>query len=333
VYFPERRAVILRRRFAVGAVALTAQAVLAACGDERRSQTEPTRGGWEKYSGNPVLGGALGTCFDAVVRREVGRYRMWFSWRPHAAIALVESDDGTNWSAPQIVLQRDPQSRVEREVNRPSIAVRDGVYHRWFTSQSHDASAIAYATSRDGRTFERVRRDPVLAPRDAWEGRAVMAPHVLWDDRSGTWRMWYSGGGQVEPNAIGSARSADGVTWERDARNPILTPNDAFVWERSRVAAAQIVLADGAYYAFYIGFSDLRHASIGLARSHDGTTRWERHPLNPLISPTPGGWDGDACYKPFALRELHGWRLWYNGRLGSVEQIGIATHRGDRLWA
>ena len=49
--------------------------------------------------------------------------------------------------------------------------------------------------------------------------------------------------------------------------------------------------------------------------------------------PTPGAWDADACYKPFALFDSEGgrWMLWYNGRKGNVEQIGLATHPGYDL--
>ena len=37
------------------------------------------------------------------------------------------------------------------------------------------------------------------------------------------------------------------------------------------------------YLMFYIGFETTQHAQIGLARSRDGVTGWERHPANPII--------------------------------------------------
>ncbi|MBM4079212.1 MAG: hypothetical protein FJ278_05880, partial [Planctomycetes bacterium] len=60
--------------------------------------------GWQKYAGNPVLGGNLGTCFDVAVLKEGDTYRMWFSWRPKRSVALVESQDGIHWGEPVIVL-------------------------------------------------------------------------------------------------------------------------------------------------------------------------------------------------------------------------------------
>ena len=57
-----------------------------------------TTGGWRKYEHNPVLGGRLGTVFDASVLKEGAIYRLWFSWRPHRSIALTERTDGIHWS-------------------------------------------------------------------------------------------------------------------------------------------------------------------------------------------------------------------------------------------
>lgn len=57
----------------------------------------------------------------------------------------------------------------------------------------------------------------------------------------------------------------------------------------------------------------------------------ERHPQNPIIRPGEGRWDADACYKPFAVWDGSQWLLWYNGRKGSLEQIGLCTHSGKDL--
>ena len=56
-----------------------------------------TAGGWEKYSGNPVLGGDLGTCFDISVLKEGVGYRMWFSWRHDACYKPCAVFDGAKW--------------------------------------------------------------------------------------------------------------------------------------------------------------------------------------------------------------------------------------------
>jgi predicted GH43/DUF377 family glycosyl hydrolase len=296
----------------------------------------PTAAGWVKYEKNPVLGGSLGTCFDVTVLREGGKYRMWFSWRPRRSIALTESDDGFTWSKPVAALGPNEQSGWEEDVNRPVVLKKGELYHMWYTGQKNAARAkaqswIGYATSADGKTWKRESAKPVLAPERPWEKVAVMCPHVLYDDQAKLYRLWYSGGEQYEPNAIGYATSPDGRAWTRDGKNPIFRPDPKNVWEKDRVTGCQVVKHGDWYVMFYIGFRDQHTAQIGIARSRDGITDWERHPANPVIRPGAGQWDAHACYKPFALFDGRRWLLWYNGRKGDVEQIGVAIHDGEDL--
>ena len=81
---------------------------------------------------------------------------------------------------------------------------------------------------------------------------------------------------------------------------------------------------------FYIGFEGIDKARISAARSRDGVGGWERHRANPLIGAGgAGGWDCEAAYKPFAVLRGNRWLMYYNGRRGHVEQIGLAFHERD----
>ncbi len=289
--------------------------------------------GWSKHEGNPVLGGELGTCFDVSLLREPGTYRMWFSWRPKRSLALVESQDGVHWSEPTIVLGPNPESDWESDVNRPSVVRREDGYHLWYTGQARGQSWIGHATSLDGMRWSRTSPRPVLVPERPWEKVAVMCPHVVWDGKRKLYRMWYSAGEQYEPNAIGYATSPDGIVWTKHPENPIFAADPASSWERHKVTACQVIPTDAGHIMFYIGFHDEHRAQIGLACSQDGVTNWQRHPANPVLFPVEGAWDGEACYKPFALYDAAAgrWMLWYNGRKGRVEQIGLALHAGYDL--
>ena len=291
-----------------------------------------TNGGWQKYENNPVLGGKLGTCFDVAVLRGEGIYTMYFSWRPKRSLALVESADGINWSEPRIVLGPSDSGWEER-VNRPGIVKHDGMYHMWYTGQTLKQSYIGYVTSKNGVQWKRACDKPVLTPEEPWEKVAVMCPHVIWDEETRLYHMWYSAGDQYEPNAIGYATSKDGIDWRRFDSNPIFRPDKKTGWEKHKVTACQVVHHGDWYIMFYIGFSDEHTAHIGLARSRDGITGWERHPANPIIAPGKDTWDANACYKPYAIydRLSDRWLLWYNGRRNRSEQIGLAFHEGEDL--
>lgn len=287
--------------------------------------------GWVKSKFNPVLGGSLGTCYDVCVLQEGNQYRMWFSWRPQKSIALVESGDGIHWSSPEISLAPDASTGWEDEIDRPIVLKLADGYAMWYSAQSKTYSRIGYATSPDGRKWTRVSKDPVLSPDVAWEGNGVMCPDVIYDPSQATFRMWYSGGNFGEPIAIGYATSKDGIHWDKLSSNPIFSPFPGHFWEQDRVTACQVLQHGEWHLMFYIGFSDANHAQIGLARSKDGISDWERHPANPIIRPDVGKWDGDSVYKPFAIFDKDHWYLWYNGRLGGSEQIGLAIHAGEDL--
>jgi len=287
---------------------------------------------WVKYENNPVLGGKdLGTVFDIFVLKNGNEYVMYSSWRPKRSVAVSVSTDGMNWTRPEIVLSPNNQTDWEDDINRPSVLIKDGIYHLWYTGQYKGKNShIGYATSKDGKNFVRQSDKPVISPTEPWEKVAVMCPHVIWDKKEKVYKMWYSGGEQYEPDAIGYATSKDGLHWNKRPQ-PVFAADPSKEFEKYKVTACQVVKRKKDYLMFYIGFSDINTARIGMARSKNGIDKWERFSGNPIISPTPGAWDADACYKPFAIPEKNRWMLWYNGRNKSVEQIGLVIHHGADL--
>ena len=296
-----------------------------------------TRAGWEKFEGNPVLGGSYGVCFDISVLEMDGGYRMYFSWRTRKSIAVTDSRDGFSWSEPEICLAPRPTPQGwENDLNRPAVVYREGIYHMWYTGQFHSGdrggtSHIFYAVSEGGIHFQRKQDEPVLWPEEPWEKSSLMCPDVMWEEEEQLYKMWYSGGEKYEPNAIGYAVSKDGIHWEKRAGNPVFQADPENPWEQHKAAGCHVIKLDGEYLMFYIGYQNEDYAQIGLAKSKDGVSGWMRHPENPIIAPDPGAWDGEACYKPYAIYDGNRWMLWYNGRKGHVEQIGVAVHEGWEL--
>ncbi len=290
-----------------------------------------TNGGWKKYEGNPVLGSAeLGTCFDILVLESENGYDMHFSWRPKKALAVCHSTDGINWTYPEIYMEHDPDCGWMDDLNRNCVLKRGDQWHMWFTGQARGYSFIGYAVSDDGMNWKRVSDQPVLYSERPYEGPSVMNPYVIWDEKQQLYRMWYAAGEQYEPNVLAYATSKDGIHWDKLPANPIFNGFKDQAYESDRVGGCQVVIADGWHYMFYIGYEDIDTARICVARSKNGITGWERNPHSPIVSPTAGGWDADACYKPSVIRDEKNnrWLLWYNGRKGGDEYIGLVIHEG-----
>ena len=310
---------------------------MVSCNNLRGNTPEipDTSGGWVKYEGNPVLGGEeIGTCFDVNVTREgSAHYNMYFSWRPKAAIAISQSEDGMTWSEPTIVLDRDTTSGWEDEVNRSYTLYWNGQFHMWYVGQARGYSKIGYAISDDGMTFHRVQKNPVMIPELNYEGYSVMNPYVMRDSVRGVFRMWYASGETYEPNVICYAESEDGIHWNKSPLNPIFIQGLSESWDCDRVGGCEVHLIDGQYVMFYIGYTNIDMAMIGMAVSPDGITQWKRVGNTPIIGPTEGSWDQSACYKPSVCADsIFGkWLLWYNGRNNKDEYVGLAIHEGLNL--
>lgn len=300
--------------------------------EERLFKKTGTQGGWIKYQGNPVLGGNIGVCFDVSVLKINEVYYMYFSWRTRKSVALVKSTDGIHWSEPEICIAPiETEQHWEDNINRPSVVYTDGVWHMWYTGQYNQdiwngTSQVFHAVSEDGIRFNRTGNTPVLLPDQEWESFSLMNPSVLWDEEATLFRCWYCAGAQYEPKAIGYAESRDGIHWVKEKNNPVFEANPDNSWEQHKTAGCQVIKRKHDYLLFYIGYYDEDYAQIGMAKSSDGKNGWQRFEKNPIIAPDPGRWDGEACYKPFAMQEENRWILWYNGRSGSNEQIGMALH-------
>lgn len=279
--------------------------------------------GWEKYYDAPVYGNIeTRSMFDPHVYQEDGYFVMLVSERLTYGIDRLKSFDGLTWERSGTVISRIPNT-WQHLVNRANMVLKDGVYHLWYTGQSPEVSSIGHSVSDDGRCFVNAKL-PCLKAELAFEGVSVMNPCVLWNERKQVFQMWYAAGENYEPDVVCYAESKDGNHWEK-WKEPVLTKSAKHRWEKAKVGGCNVVLEDdGTYTMYYIGYQNIDLARICFATSIDGI-HWIRPQNNLILSPSKGSWDSDACYKPTVVRQNNKLYLWYNGRKGIEEYIGLAT--------
>jgi len=150
-------------------------------------------------------------------------YRMWYTdvvadpW----CFRYAESGDGTRWDVvPQPVMVLD-QPWEHGRLFYPTVLVADGLHLMWYGSYSHrkgeeTRTALGFAVSKDGITWEKSPSNPVFGPdpAHAWESNFTTSQSVLWlPDRS--LRIWYAS--RPKPPfthkyfAIGTARCIPGT--------------------------------------------------------------------------------------------------------------------------
>lgn len=284
--------------------------------------------GWSRYQETPIIGNEnTGSIFDPnVIKDENGNYRMYVSWRNEGAIAVTTSTDGINWTELKIVLEKNTKSGWEDAVNRATVIYKDGMYYMWYTGQANNTSKIGYAVSNDGYKFER-RENPILKPEENYETQSVMNPYVIYDEKDNIYKMWYAAGETYEPDVLAYATSTNGIDWIKYEKNPIfIANNDKDALDNYKVGACEVKkINQNEYVMFYIGYSDIHTARIFVAKSNNGITNWNRNSKTPIISPSKGKFDSEACYKPSAIwdEENQRWLVYYNGRTEHKEYIGL----------
>jgi len=133
--------------------------------------------------------------------------------------------------------------------------------------------------------------------------------------------MWYSGGGQNEPDAIGYATSRDGLHWRKHKDNPIFRPDKRLEWEQDRVNWFARSSAGWLVRHVLHRFRDINTRRSASARSRDGIYDWERHPAEPHCSCRQDPVDHDSCYKPYAIS------MERSGCCGTTGVMGTGTNR------
>ena len=103
--------------------------------------------------------------------------------------------------------------------------------------------------------WTQLRDGPVLKPELPWERKCIEAPTVI--QRDGKLFMFYAGGYNNEPQQIGVASSADGVTWTRLSSAPLLPNGKPGEWNASESGHPGIFGdTDGATWLFFQGNRD-----------------------------------------------------------------------------
>ena len=295
---------------------------------KHRFDFPPENNGWNKIENNPVWGDRkTGIMFDPYVYMDHDVFHMVVSNRNKKSLAIIQSTDGIHWDEYRDILN-GRQFSWDEVVNRGCLICHKGKYYLWYTGQNNGVSCIGLAMSDDGAIFRRVSATPILKSDLKFEGVSVMNPCVLRDESEKVFKMWYSAGETYEPDVICYAESVDGVAWKKREK-PVLEKKKSHKWECYKVGGCNVVKnADGSYDMYYIGYQNVDVARICWAHSKDGVY-WVREDDNLLLSPSKNAWDSDAVYKPSVVKTKDKSYLWYNGRKGCCEYIGLAVKLSD----
>ncbi|PWB69546.1 MAG: hypothetical protein C3F15_14900 [Holophagae bacterium] len=127
---------------------------------------------------------------------------------------------------------------------------------------------------------------PAPGPGD-WDAERYLGAVIEVD---GTYHMYFSGrtgGPGVQNYEIGHATSSDGVTWEMDPANPVMTLGDPGEWDDGTLWVGSVIQDESGFRMWY-GGNDGQFCRTGYATSPDGSL-WTEYPGNPVMDVGPAG--------------------------------------------
>jgi predicted GH43/DUF377 family glycosyl hydrolase len=132
----------------------------------------------------------------------------------------------------------------------------------------------------------------------------------------GTYHMYYIGhlvgAPFLEELDIGHATSTDGIVWEKDPANPVLTRGADGEWDDLSLLRMAVIHDASGFRMWYEGLGQTSESSwVGYATSPDGSV-WTKHPDNPIMEPgAPGTFDAGGVGPQAVIVRDGLYQMWY----------------------
>lgn len=207
-------------------------------------------------------------------------------------------------------------------------------YRMWYEGiPTSGDTTVCYATSIDGRSWTKYGSNPVMSPSVGWENDEVAPTSIIWDGSQ--FILYFHGGGNTGPRAIGRATSSDGISWTKYGSNPILEKGAATTWDDDFIADSKVLRFGASDWRMWYRGDDGSNGRIGYATSSDGLS-WSKSGSNPIIDlGSAGEWDDDGVvaiglYYDAEDKRFYGW--YAGNKSGVFNGVGFAYSEDGISW-
>ena len=256
------------------------------------SATERPASGMELIGDQPVLRATDLGAYDAILPSAYFEtdgvrhaYVVGFGQQPGDQKAFhATSADGVAWT----IDQADPFADLGLDLSPPgplpgSVLEAGGgwvMYLGGIPANQQYGSTIWRATATTAAGPWVADPDPVLikAKSGAWDDGQVDWPSVIRTDDGYLMAYNASGAGDLERSSIGLARSADGISWERTAENPVVTA--VLCGDLLQAGIPRLMQPDGGPFVLIWDAGDVAR----MATSDDAIS-WSCATEGPLVEP------------------------------------------------
>jgi hypothetical protein len=320
--------------------------------------TSPDGIEWTRYSGNPVLTPGAPGFFDAgavgtpTVMLENSVYKMWYAASTtnppnQIRIGYATSLDGINWTRENngnpVLALGSPGEWDDYWVTHPTVVKDGSIYKMWYCGSQFPIGTerIGYATSPDGINWTKyndpstpnppyAESDPVVTVGSSggWDSFLLMQPNVI--SNNSIFEMWYTGNnGSIQ--SIGHATSLDGIIWDKDTLNPVMTKSTSGQFDDVFLLAPSVILgSDQIYRMWYTGYGGSpQKRRIGFAATDSSIVPVELE----SFSATMVGNNINLTWITATELNNHGFELFRNGnKIAFIAGKGTSTEKQEYFY-
>jgi len=190
--------------------------------------------------------------------------------------------------------------------------------------------ANGLAISKDGASFEKITREPIISSR--YEYPFLQACPRVFKQAENHWKMWYASGlewyheeDKVHPiYVLMSAHSEDGIHWELSGKQTIPS-----VGNKECQSSASVIEFAERYHMFF-SYRDVtpieekhKQYRVGYAWSND-LINWHRDDAKAGIDVSESGWDSQAICYPHVVKVEDKIYMFYSGNQFGCAGFGFA---------
>ena len=218
-----------------------------------------------------------------------------------------------------------------RASNGDTLLVAQGTYTENLTitfSVTLEGGYESTGWSRDLAQYETIidgsGSQPVVGD---WDGKEVRKAAVIRDGAE--YKMWFDGVNLLSEAQVGLATSTDGISWNKNPANPVLT-GAVGAWDETGEHAPFVLKEGGIYKMWYEG-SNGNVRQLGYATSANGID-WNKYAGNPVLAAGPESYDQEAAGHGSVINDAGTYKLWYHAMGDQGPIIAYATSSDGMNW-
>jgi predicted GH43/DUF377 family glycosyl hydrolase len=250
------------------------------------------------------------------------------------------SSDNNTVNESQTMMYYTDSSRGLNFAKDPHVVFFQNRYLMYYSVKSYiDANGVSHglgigiAESTDLKTWKRLA-DVNTDPTATYESKGMGAPCALViDDKI---HLFYQTYGNQEKDAICHAWSDDGITFTRNATNPIFHPDGQ--WNCGRAIDAEVIRFKDNYLMYFATRDpDFKIQMLGVAVAPANTSfnreDWEHISVNASILKPELPWEKNCIEAPSVIEKNDKLYMFYAGAYNNEpQQIGVAVSSDGIAW-